>query len=107
MIPILGLRDNTGRQYIPWAYFRYTEAIFNYVEACIELGQEDEARTWLNKIRFRAGMPAVTESGDALRQRYRIEKRIEMAFEEQRYFDARRWMIAPANTGSENNLYSN
>jgi hypothetical protein len=69
------------------------------VEACIELGQEDEARTWLNKIRFRAGMPAITESGDALRQRYRTEKRIEMAFEEQRYFDARRWMIAAQTLG--------
>jgi hypothetical protein len=97
--PDPGLNDNTGRQYIPWAYFRYTEAIFNYVEACIELAQDDEARTWLNKIRFRAGMPAITESGDALRQRYRMEKRIEMAFEEQRYFDAKRWMVAPQTLG--------
>ena len=51
------LRDNTGRQTVPWPYFRYTEAIFNYVEALIELGDDAEARTWLNKIRFRAGMP--------------------------------------------------
>jgi hypothetical protein len=93
------LRDNTGRQNIPWAYFRYTEAIFNYAEACIELGEDEEARTWLNKIRFRAGMPALTESGDALKQRYRNEKRVEMAFEEQRYFDVRRWMIAPQTLG--------
>ncbi len=91
--------DNTTRQYIPWPFFRYTEAVFNYVEACIELGQEDDARMWLNKIRFRAGMPAVTESGDALRQRYRNERRIEMVYEEQRYHDARRWMIAPATLG--------
>jgi hypothetical protein len=93
------LRDNTARQVIPWAYFRYTEAIFNYVEATIELGQEAEARMWLNKIRFRAGMPAVTESGEALRDRYRNERRIEMAYEEQRFFDARRWMIAPQTLG--------
>jgi hypothetical protein len=97
--PNPSLRDNTDRQYVPWAYLRYTEAIFNYVEACIELGQEDEARTWLNKIRFRAGMPAITETGNALKERYRTEKRIEMAFEEQRYFDARRWMIAPQTLG--------
>jgi hypothetical protein len=44
-------------------------------------------------------MPPVTESGDALRQRYRNERRIEMALEEQRLFDARRWMIAPATLG--------
>ncbi|MBD0378479.1 MAG: RagB/SusD family nutrient uptake outer membrane protein, partial [Flavisolibacter sp.] len=78
---------------------RFTEAIFNYVEASIELNEDAEARTWLNKIRFRAGMPAITESGDALRQRYRNEKRIEMAYEEQRYHDARRWMIAPQTLG--------
>jgi hypothetical protein len=44
-------------------------------------------------------MPAVTESGAALKDRYRNEKRIEMSFEEQRYFDARRWMIAPTTLG--------
>ena len=97
--PDPNLRDNTGRQNIPWAYFRYTEAILNYVEASIELGQDAEARNWLNKIRFRAGMPALTESGDALRQRYRNERRVEMAFEEQRYFDTRRWMIAKETLG--------
>ena len=93
------LRDNTMRQVVPWPYFRYTEAIFNYVEALIELGDDATARTWLNKIRFRAGMPAITESGTALRDRYRNERRIEMALEEQRFFDARRWMIAPQTLG--------
>lgn len=93
------LRDNTGRQNIPWAYFRFTEALFNYAEACIELGEDAEAITWLNKVRFRAGMPALTETGDALRQRYRNERRIEMTFEEQRYFDVRRWMTAPQTLG--------
>jgi len=91
--------ENNTRQYVPWPFFRYTEAVFNYVEACIELGDETEAKTWLNKIRFRAGMPAVTESGTALRDRYRHERRIEMMYEEQRYHDARRWMIAPTTLG--------
>ena len=91
--------ENTQRQYIPWAFLRYTEIMFNYAEAAIELGMDAEAVTWLNKIRFRAGMPAVKEAGDALRQRLRMEKRIEMAFEEQRYHDARRWMIAPTTLG--------
>jgi hypothetical protein len=91
--------DNTTRQYIPWPFLRYTEAVLNYVEACIELGQDAEARTWLNKIRFRGGMPAITESGAALKTRYRNERRIEMVYEEQRYHDTRRWMIAPATLG--------
>ncbi|RYY81119.1 MAG: RagB/SusD family nutrient uptake outer membrane protein, partial [Chitinophagaceae bacterium] len=97
--PDPNLRDNTDRQTVPWPFFRYTEAMFNYIEASIELGEEAEAKTWLNRIRFRAGMPAITESGDALKQRYRNERRIEMAFEEQRYFDARRWMIPAATIG--------
>lgn len=91
--------DNNTNQFVPWPFFRYTEAVFNYVEACLELNQEAEARTWLNKIRFRSGMPAVTESGPALKDRYRNERRIEMAYEEQRYHDARRWMIAPQTLG--------
>jgi hypothetical protein len=91
--------DNTTRQYIPWPFFRYTEAVLNYVEACIELHQDTEAKLWLNKIRFRAGMPAITETGDALRDRYRNERRIEMVYEEQRYHDTRRWMISPQVLG--------
>lgn len=97
--PDPNLVDNTMRQYIPWPFFRYTEAIFNYVEACIHLNLEDEARTWLNKIRFRAGMPAITASGEALVKEYRNERQIEMAYEEQRYHDTRRWMTAPQTLG--------
>ncbi len=93
--PDPNLVDNSDRQNIPWPVLRYTEAVFNYAEACIELGEDEEARNWLNQIRFRAGMPAITASGDALMQEYRNERRIEMAYEEQRYHDARRWMITP------------
>jgi hypothetical protein len=98
--------DQNTYQQIPWPFFRYTEAVFNYAEACIELGEDAEAKSWLNKIRFRAGMPALTETGDALRQRYRNERRVEMVFEEQRYHDARRWMIAPATLGRKANTIS-
>lgn len=95
--------DQNTWQQIPWPTLRYTEAVFNYAEALIELGDDATARTWLNKIRFRAGMPALTESGDALKQRMRNEKRIEMYLEEQRYHDTRRWMIAPTTLGRKAN----
>ena len=95
--------DQNTYQQIPWPTLRYTEAIFNYAEALIELGDDATARTWLNKIRFRAGMPALTESGDALKQRMRNEKRVEMYMEEQRYHDTRRWMIAPTTLGRKAN----
>jgi hypothetical protein len=97
--PDPNLVDNNTRQFIPWPFFRYTEAVLNYVEASIELGDYANAQLWLNRIRFRAGMPATTETGDALRQRYRNERRVEMAYEEQRYHDARRWLIAPTTLG--------
>ncbi len=93
------IEDQNTRQQIPWPVLRYTEAVLNYIEACIELGEEQEARSWLNKIRFRAGMPAVTDSGEALRNRYRNERLIELAFESHRYHDIRRWMIAPVTVG--------
>lgn len=93
------LVDNKDRQVIPWPFFRFTEAVFNYIEASIELGDEAVALGWLNKIRFRAGMPAVNASGAALKNLYRNEKRVEMVAEEQRYSDARRWMIAPITLG--------
>lgn len=83
------------RQEVPWRVMRYTEVLLNYVEACIELGEENEARTYLNMIRERAGMPPITDSGEALKERYRNERRVELAYEDHRYFDVRRWMIAP------------
>ena len=40
-------------------------------------------------------MPPVTESGASLLARLQNERKIELAFEEQRWFDIRRWKIAP------------
>jgi hypothetical protein len=79
----------------PWRYMRYAEVLLNYAEACIELNEESEARSALNQIRKRAGMPNITDSGNALRSRYRNERRVELAFEEHRFYDVRRWLIAP------------
>ncbi len=40
-------------------------------------------------------MPPVTESGAALLTRLQHERQIELCFEEHRWFDVRRWKIAP------------
>lgn len=93
------VEDQSNAQVVPWPFIRYTEVVLNYIEASIELGEEAEAKAWLNKIRYRAGMPEITDTGDALRDRYRNERRVELAFEEHRYHDARRWMIAPETLG--------
>ena len=84
-----------GNQEAPWHFFRYGEVLLNYAEACIGLGEEDEAKTYINMIRERAGMPAITSTGQQLIDDYQNERRIELVFEQHRYFDIRRWMIAP------------
>lgn len=94
------IADANQPQFVPWPFFRYTEAAFNYIEASIELNELDQALLWLNRIRFRSGMPALAMSSQAeLRNAYRQERRIEMVYEEQRYHDTRRWMIAPEVLG--------
>ncbi len=98
--PNPALADNqSSAQVIPWPFIRYTEMALSYAEAAAETGDDAEARTWVNKIRFRAGMPAITDAGAALKERIRNERRIELAYEEHRYHDARRWMIAPTTVG--------
>src|SRR5205085_9336156 len=82
------------REQVPWIYFRYAEVLLNYAEASIELNEVGDALNALNQIRRRAGMPDLA-AGPNLRDEYRNERRIEMAFEEQRFFDVRRWMTAP------------
>lgn len=95
-----GLADNqSSAQVIPWPFIRYTEVVLNYIEAALETGDEATARQWLNRIRFRAGMPETKATGTALRDLYRNERRIELVYEEHRYHDARRWMTAESTVG--------
>jgi len=83
-------------QTVPFRHIRYAEVLMNYAEACIELGDDLEARRCINLIRKRAGQPELSSSvtGEKLKQAYRHERRIEFAFEEFRHWDVRRWMIA-------------
>lgn len=80
----------------PWIFFRLAEFYLNYAEIMYELGNEDVAREYLNKVRSRQSvqMPPVTASGEKLRDKIRNERRVELAFEGHRFFDVRRWGIA-------------
>lgn len=84
-------------QEVPWFFFRFAEVLLNYAEASLEAGDVGEATWALDRVRRRSGMPPIAASlaGSSLREEYRNERRVELAFEEHRYFDARRWMIAP------------
>lgn len=77
-----------------WILIRYAEVLLNYAEAQIALGHEEEARTYINMVRQRAGMPDTDASGDDLVAVYRNERTVELGMEEHRYFDIRRWKIA-------------
>lgn len=87
---------STVRPVNPWIFFRYAEILLNYAEAKLELGDEATAREYMNKVRARPGveMPPIMESGEALKKRLQNERRVEFAFEGQRFFDVRRWKIA-------------
>jgi hypothetical protein len=80
----------------PWIFFRLGEIYLNYAEAKFELGDEATARLYVSKVRNRVGMPDLpdTVTGEDLRKRIYNERRIELAFEEHRYWDVRRWEIA-------------
>lgn len=80
----------------PWIFFRLAEFYLNYAEIMYELGDEEQARKYVNKVRARqsVNMPPVTASGEKLRDKIRNERRVELAFEGHRFFDVRRWGIA-------------
>ncbi len=83
----------------PWIYCRLAEVYLNYAEALFHLGDEKGARQYLNCIRKRARggkeniLPDITASGDELLARIQHERKIELAFEEHRFYDVRRWKI--------------
>ncbi|WP_215223994.1 RagB/SusD family nutrient uptake outer membrane protein [Echinicola shivajiensis] len=96
-LPIRNPWEVAGTQ--NWIYFRYAEMLLNYAEAQNEaVGPDASVYDAVNAIRSRSGveMPAlpVGLSQDEMRERIRHERRIELAFEEHRFYDVRRWMIA-------------
>lgn len=99
---------NSAKQ---WIYFRLSEIYLNYAEAMNEAYGPTAADTMkisalqaINSVRTRAGvaMPAlpVTLTQEALRAKIRNERRIELAFEDHRYWDIRRWMIGENSLGA-------
>ena len=77
-----------------WMIFRYGEILLNAAEAYNEAEGPAKAYSYINEVRARAGMPAYADmSQSELRERIRNERRIELAFEDHRFFDVRRWKL--------------
>jgi hypothetical protein len=98
----------TGQTSHNFPIFRFAEFLLSYAEALNEFLPDGAARgeaiNALDKIRLRADMPTVAATflkngwsindKKQLRKFIQNERRIELAFEEHRYFDIRRWVIA-------------
>lgn len=100
MKKFLDERDRaSGRGSLDFVLYRYAEVLLDYVECLVESGnwQDPDVEKYINMIRNRAGMPNMDKSiyntQEKVRELYRRERRIELAFEGKRYHDIRRWGI--------------
>lgn len=79
-----------------WKKYRLAEIYLNYAEALNEAsGPTNDVYMAINKIRSRAQMPDIPSglNKDEMRKRIRAERRVELAIEEHRFWDVRRWKI--------------
>ncbi|GAA4317637.1 RagB/SusD family nutrient uptake outer membrane protein [Mucilaginibacter gynuensis] len=102
--PLQNPWGNAGFQ--PWIYFRYAEILLNFAEAAneaygpdvIPTGSTFSARQAINMIRQRpsVNMPDLPSglTKEQMQTAVRYERRVELAFEEHRFYDVRRWKIA-------------
>lgn len=85
-----------------WIVFRYGEILLNYAESMNEAygpdalpaGYTKSARDAVNEVRAResVNMPAVKAADyQEMKEAIKRERRIELAFEEHRYWDLKRW----------------
>lgn len=84
-------RVNYARSTTPWMVFRYGEVLLNFAEAAFELGNAAQATEAINQIRTRAGIATVATVN---LEKIRHERKVELAFENHRFWDLRRWRTA-------------
>lgn len=97
-------------QTVPWTFIRLAEMYLIAAEASVELNDLESAAQYLDALRDRIDLKstkeALTAQGKAfnqadMREFTRHERRVELAYEGFRYFDVRRWMIAPQTNSKE------
>ncbi|MBN9384503.1 MAG: RagB/SusD family nutrient uptake outer membrane protein [Chitinophagaceae bacterium] len=83
--PYPAIRYNTDQD---WYVYRYSDVLLMLAESLNEQGLSGDALPYLNKVRNRAGLSDVTVTDQAvLRDTIAHERRIELAFENKRWFD--------------------
>lgn len=79
------LQQNTDDNF---PIYRYSDALLSLAEVLNEQGKSDEALTYLNPVRVRAGLLGSSENNQALlRDIIAHERRVEFAFENKRWLD--------------------
>ncbi len=81
-----------GRTDDNWPVLRYADVLLMLAEAINEQsGPNSDAYTYFNQVRSRAGLAPLTGLGQqAFRERVAQERRVELAFENWRWFDLKR-----------------
>ncbi|GAA3929637.1 RagB/SusD family nutrient uptake outer membrane protein [Chitinophaga oryziterrae] len=78
-------------------YIRYAEVVLNRAEALAMMGSDGEARVELENLRMKrfrnASADQIPSSNEALVDFIRAERRRELCFEGQRWFDLRRYTV--------------
>lgn len=106
--------DDFGYSGIDFMEFRYAELLLNLAECATGIDRMDEAYEVLKRIRKRASLPAGTDGYYGLKpgmsraqmfEALLYERRVEFAYEGQRFYDLHRWMLFDG--GGENSGYVN
>lgn len=92
-IPVAKRPSPYDAPHIPLNYriLRYADILLMYAEVENALGKDSEAQRALNQVRNRVQLANVTSTGKDLRDAIRLERRLELALENNRLFDLRRW----------------
>lgn len=79
-----------------WVEIRYSEVLLNKAEAAYRLNKIGDAQTAMNEVRARVGvaLPGKTSTGAAWFNDYMNERKVELAYEGQLFWDMRRWKLA-------------
>lgn len=83
--------------------FRLAEIYLNYAEALNEYDPTNpDIAVYLDKIRERVSLPDVPSglTQEQMRTLIHHERRVELAFEEHRFWDVRRWKVASSTLGA-------
>ena len=92
-----------------YIFFRYADVLLMYAEASLEAGDKPTAIKYLDMVRTRGdNMPSVNDTypqgitENQLREIIRRDRRIELAFEDKRWWDILRWKICDGENGVMN-----